>query len=93
MPKTKTLEITVPMAIDVDGAPNAYARNNAEALDLELNAHVGGRPDGKIVGYRRMMTALLRSYRKQAIRSLGFLFPQLLTWTKTILAAKILAVM
>jgi peptidoglycan hydrolase-like protein with peptidoglycan-binding domain len=49
--KTSSAQIVVPMAIDVDGAPNAYGPNNAEALDLELNAHVGAKKDGAIVGY------------------------------------------
>lgn len=39
------------MAIDVDGAPNAYGPKNSEALDYELNAHVGAKPSGAIVGY------------------------------------------
>ena len=45
-------EITVSMAIDVDGAPNSYGPNNDEALDFELNAHVGAKKSGAIVGYR-----------------------------------------
>jgi len=51
MPRQTTLEITVPMTIDVDGAPNAYCRHNADALDFELNAHEGATKDGAIVGY------------------------------------------
>ena len=51
MPKKRTVEIVVPMTIDVDGAPNSYGPNNALALDYELNAHVGAKPSGKIVGY------------------------------------------
>jgi hypothetical protein len=51
MSKKKTIEITVPMAIDVDGAPNSYGPNNALALDYELNAHVGAKKSGRIVGY------------------------------------------
>ena len=39
------------MKIDVDGAPNAYGPKNKKTLDYELNAHVGARADGKIVGY------------------------------------------
>ena len=51
MPKKRTVEIVVPMTIDVDGAPNSYGPNDALALDYELNAHVGAKPSGKIVGY------------------------------------------
>ena len=51
MPKKRNVEIVVPMTIDVDGAPNSYGPNNALALDYELNAHVGAKPSGKIVGY------------------------------------------
>jgi hypothetical protein len=51
MAKKKSAEIIVPMAIDVDGAPNAYGPNDREALDFELNAHVGAKKSGKIVGY------------------------------------------
>ncbi len=39
------------MAIDVDGAPNAYGPDDRIALDREANAHVGAKPSGKIVGY------------------------------------------
>jgi len=50
------VELTVTMKIDVDGAPNAYCPHDKDAdgnaaLDLELNAHVGGKPEGRIVGY------------------------------------------
>lgn len=51
MAKKASAEIVVPMAIDVDGAPNSYGPNDALALDYELNAHVGAKPSGKIVGY------------------------------------------
>src|SRR6516162_2194642 len=51
MPRKKTIELTVPMAIDVDGAPNSYGPDNSKALDLELNAHVRAKSEGKIVGY------------------------------------------
>jgi hypothetical protein len=44
-------EIVVRMAVDVDGAPKSYGPNDKEALDFELNAHVGARRSGKIVGY------------------------------------------
>lgn len=40
------------MSIDVDGAPNAYGPIDIKALDYELNAHVGAKESGKIVGYR-----------------------------------------
>ena len=55
--KTRTLsrkadkEIVVPMTVDVDGAPKAYGPDDSKALDYELNAHVGGRRTGAIVGY------------------------------------------
>lgn len=51
MARKAAAEITVPMAIDVDGAPNAYGPNDGLALDYELNAHVGAKPSGRIVGY------------------------------------------
>ncbi len=51
MPKPKTIEIQVSMAIDVDGAPNAYGSVDSEALDNELNAHRGAKRSGAIVGY------------------------------------------
>ncbi len=51
MAKKASAEIVVPMAIDVDGAPNAYGPKDALALDYELNAHVGAKPGGRIVGY------------------------------------------
>ncbi len=52
MSKKATATITVPMTIDVDGAPNAYGPDDSKALDYELNAHVGAKKTGKIVGYR-----------------------------------------
>jgi hypothetical protein len=39
------------MAIDVDGAPNAYGPPGKPALDFELNAHRGAISSGEIVGY------------------------------------------
>ena len=41
------------MTVNVDGAPNAYGppEKATEALDFELNAHVGAKADGEIVGY------------------------------------------
>ncbi|HWY52654.1 MAG TPA: hypothetical protein VNW72_14350 [Chthoniobacterales bacterium] len=53
MPKQATLEITVPMTVDVDGAPNAYGPDDSKALDYELNAHEGDPPrkTNPIVGY------------------------------------------
>ena len=52
MPKRKADgEITVSMAIDVDGAPNSYGPDDDKALDFELNAHVGAKKSGAIVGY------------------------------------------
>src|SRR5260370_1770206 len=51
MPKPKTIEIQVSMAIDVDGAPNAYGSVDSEVLDNELNAHRGAKRTGAIVGY------------------------------------------
>lgn len=44
-------EIVVRMAVDVDGAPNAYGPDSNKALDYELNAHVGAKKSGAIVGY------------------------------------------
>ena len=44
-------EITVPMSVDVDGAPNAYGPDDSKALDYELNAHEGAQRTGAIVGY------------------------------------------
>ncbi len=52
MSKKATVTITVPMTVDVDGAPNAYGPDNSKALDFELNAHVGAKKTGAIVGYR-----------------------------------------
>ncbi len=46
-----TAEITVPMTVDVDGAPMSYGPNDSLALDFELNAHVGAKQTGAIVGY------------------------------------------
>jgi len=46
-----TIEITTTMAIDVDGAPNAYGPRGKPTLDYELNAHEGATATGKIVGY------------------------------------------
>jgi hypothetical protein len=51
MARKKSVEIVVPMAIDVDGAPNAYGPDDRLALDYELNAHVGAKPTGRVVGY------------------------------------------
>src|SRR5882724_4806618 len=51
MAKPRITEIRVSMAIDVDGAPNAYGRRDSEALDNELNAHRGAKSSGAIVGY------------------------------------------
>ena len=51
MARRASAEIVVPMAIDVDGAPNAYGPNDSLALDYELNARVGAKPGGRIVGY------------------------------------------
>ena len=48
---SKTLEIKVPMDIDVDGAPNAYGPPGKPTLDFELNAHEGATSSGTIVGY------------------------------------------
>ena len=45
------MEIVVPMTVDVDGAPCSYGPDNKKALDLELNAHVGAKKSGAIVGY------------------------------------------
>jgi len=47
----KAVELTTSMAIDVDGAPNAYGPRGKPALDFELNAHEGARASGEIVGY------------------------------------------
>ena len=44
-------EIVVEMAVDVDGAPRSYGPNDKAALDFELNAHVGAKKSGAIVGY------------------------------------------
>ncbi len=45
------LEIIVKMDVDVDGAPNAYGPRGKATLDYELNAHVGARSTGAVVGY------------------------------------------
>jgi len=45
------VELTTSMAIDVDGAPNAYGPKGKPTLDFELNAHEGARLSGKVVGY------------------------------------------
>ena len=45
------IEITVGMRIDVDGSPNAYGPDDDQALDFELNAHVGAKKEKPIVGY------------------------------------------
>lgn len=50
-PTFPPVEITTKMAIDVDGAPNAYGPKGKPTLDFELNAHKYGRTNGKIVGY------------------------------------------
>jgi len=47
----KSVELTTSMAIDVDGAPNAYGPAGQPALDFELNAHRGAKASGEIVGY------------------------------------------
>ena len=44
-------EIVVPMSVDVDGAPTSYGPDDKKALDFELNAHVGAKKSGAIVGY------------------------------------------
>ena len=51
MPRNADVEIVVPMTVDVDGAPNSYGPDNRKALDFELNAHVGAKKSGAIVGY------------------------------------------
>jgi peptidoglycan hydrolase-like protein with peptidoglycan-binding domain len=48
---SQTVEIVVPMDIDVDGAPNAYGPPGKPTLDFELNAHVGATSSGAIVGF------------------------------------------
>jgi Putative peptidoglycan binding domain/Fungal chitosanase of glycosyl hydrolase group 75 len=45
------VETIVKMQIDADGAPNTYGPPGLPALDYELNAHVGARSTGAIVGY------------------------------------------
>ena len=47
----KSVELTTSMAINVDGAPNAYGPPGKPALDYELNAHQGAKASGEIVGY------------------------------------------
>jgi hypothetical protein len=51
VPRQPVLEITVPMSVNVDGAPNAYGPDDHNALDYELNAHTGAVTTGSIVGY------------------------------------------
>ncbi len=53
MSRKSTVEITVPMAVDVDGAPNAYGpkSRDKDTLDDERNAHEGADPRRPIVGY------------------------------------------
>lgn len=51
MAKKASVEIKVSMAIDVDGAPNAYGPPGTKTLDNELNAHRGAKKTGAIVGY------------------------------------------
>lgn len=51
MSKKAAAEITVSMTINVDGAPTSYGPDSSKALDHELNAHVGARASGKVVGY------------------------------------------
>ena len=53
MARRASAEITVPMTIDVDGAPNSYGPDDSKALDYELNAHEGDPPrrGNRIVGY------------------------------------------
>lgn len=51
MSKKADKEIVVPMSVDVDGAPTSYGPDDKKALDLELNAHVGAKKSGAIVGF------------------------------------------
>ena len=51
MSKKADKQIVVPMSVDVDGAPTSYGPVDKKALDFELNAHVGAKKSGKIVGY------------------------------------------
>lgn len=51
MSKKADKEIVVPMSVDVDGAPTSYGPDDKKALDNELNAHVGAKKSGAIVGY------------------------------------------
>ncbi|MFL6229403.1 MAG: hypothetical protein ACJ741_11550 [Pyrinomonadaceae bacterium] len=51
MSKKADKEIVVPMSVDVDGAPTSYGPDDKKALDFELNAHVGAKRSGAIVGY------------------------------------------
>jgi hypothetical protein len=48
---SQPVEILVGMEVDVDGAPNAYGPPGKPTLDFELNAHVGAKSSGAIVGY------------------------------------------
>jgi hypothetical protein len=45
------VETIVKMEVDADGAPNTYGPPGLPTLDFELNAHVGARSTGAIVGY------------------------------------------
>jgi hypothetical protein len=51
MSKKADKEIVVSMTVDVDGAPTSYGPDDKKALDFELNAHVGAKKSGAIVGY------------------------------------------
>lgn len=53
MSKKSTVELKVPMAVDVDGAPNAYGpkSRDKETLDFEANAHERADVNRPIVGY------------------------------------------
>src|SRR5215470_8757839 len=51
MSRKASAEIIVPMAVDVDGAPNAYGPPGKPTLDDERNAHVNANPKEPIVGY------------------------------------------
>jgi hypothetical protein len=48
---SQPVEILVGMEVDVDGAPNAYGPPGKPTLDFELNAHVGAKSSGAIVGF------------------------------------------
>jgi hypothetical protein len=49
MPRSKTVEIVVPMTIDVDGAPNTYGPRNLPTLDDIRNAY--SQKTGEVVGF------------------------------------------